>query len=180
MSLINGSRDATSGLVRCIASQPGAPQSPRMNKRVSIPKGSGGFTLIELLIAIIVIGVLAAVAFPSFLDSVKKGRRSEAYSAISAVQNAQERWRGNNALYATTMTALSMPASTPGGYYQVTIASADAVSYEIKADGSTSSQASDGQCAKLAVRMQNGAITYSGCATCSSFTFAASHPCWAQ
>lgn len=153
-----------------------------MKTSASTPENSHGFTLIELLIAVIVLGVLAAVALPSFLDSVKKGRRSEAYSAVSAVQNAQERWRGNNANYATTVAALGLPTTTAGGYYQVSIDSttANATNYTVIADGSSSSQASDGQCAKLAVRVQGGDISYAGCASCSTYTFTASHPCWSR
>ena len=41
-------------------------------------KKTSGFTLIELLITIAVVGILAAIAVPSFQEQVRKGRRAEA------------------------------------------------------------------------------------------------------
>ena len=68
-----------------------------------------GFTLVEVMIAVVIVGLLAAVAIPAFTDSVRKSRRAEAFSALSAVQLAQERWRGNNASYASELA--NTPAS---------------------------------------------------------------------
>ena len=59
--------------------------------------GQPGFTIVELTIALVVVGVLASIALPSFMDAIRKSRRSDAFAALSAVQQAQERWRGNNA-----------------------------------------------------------------------------------
>ena len=52
------------------------------------------------MIVVAVVGILAALALPSFFDSIRKGRRSEAVAALAQVQQAQERWRANNATYA--------------------------------------------------------------------------------
>jgi type IV pilus assembly protein PilE len=142
---------------------------------------SRGFTLIELIIAVAILGILTAVALPSFLDSMRKGRRAEAFSAISALQQAQERWRGNNAAYTSTLANLNVAATTtPGGYYAISVANATATGYVVTADGSSSSQASDGNCGKLSVQVNGGAITYGSCKSCSIFTYAASDACWAK
>jgi len=142
---------------------------------------SRGFTLIELIIAVAILGILTAVALPSFLDSMRKGRRAEAFSAISALQQAQERWRGNNAAYTSTLADLNVAATTtPGGYYAISVANATATGYVVTADGSSSSQASDGNCGKLSVQVNGGAITYGSCKSCSIFTYAASDACWAK
>ncbi len=45
-----------------------------------------GFTLIELMIVVAIIGILAAVAIPAFLDYMKKGKRSEAEVNLGAIQ----------------------------------------------------------------------------------------------
>ena len=69
------------------------------------PVASAGFTLVELVIAIVVVAILTAIALPTFLDQIRKSRRSEAFTALAAAQQAQERWRGNNAAYAGSLTA---------------------------------------------------------------------------
>jgi type IV pilus assembly protein PilE len=50
-----------------------------------------GFNLIELVIAIAIIGILAAVAYPSYNDSVRKSRRAEAKAALTEVAQWLER-----------------------------------------------------------------------------------------
>lgn len=151
---------------------------------ISSHRRSSGFTLIELMIAVVIVGILLAVAFPSFMDSIRKGRRSEAFSALAAMQQAQERYRGNNPSYASTSElATASPAAVasptrPGGYYTLSVASPSATSYIVTADGSGSSQAADGNCAKLSVEISGGRIQYGSCKSCSTFTYAVRDACW--
>ena len=77
--------------------QPPAMRQPsRLATAASMPRG---FSLIELMIAIAVVGLLTAVAWPSFMESVRKSRRSEALAAMAAIQQAQERWRASHPSY---------------------------------------------------------------------------------
>jgi type IV pilus assembly protein PilE len=144
-----------------------------------------GFTLIELMITVVVVGLLAAVAFPSFLDSIRKGRRSEAFTALSAVQQAQERWRSNNASYATDLTSaapagLGLLATTPSGYYGVTLANVTPTGYEVIATAvSGTSQANDGACVKLGVQLAAGNLTYAS-SSGGSLTYANTDKCWSR
>ena len=146
-----------------------------------------GFTLVELMITVLVLGVLAALAYPSFLDSIRRSRRAEAMSALAAVQQAQERWRANQANYSTSLEDLRQPATTPSGYYTISVAAPAVgdgtiatgyVATAVGIDGTT--QAADAQCRRLSVRQLGGNLAYAGCGSCETFTYTATHPCWAR
>jgi type IV pilus assembly protein PilE len=70
-----------------------------MNKGIRMK--SKGFTLIELLVVIAIVGILAAIAIPSFNEQVAKSRRSEAMRGLGDLQLRQERWRASNTSYGT-------------------------------------------------------------------------------
>ena len=50
-----------------------------------------GFTLIEVMVVLVIVATLAAIAWPSYMDSVRKGWRSEARSALMRQMQEQER-----------------------------------------------------------------------------------------
>ncbi|MGO1069262.1 type IV pilin protein [Lysobacter sp. CA199] len=61
------------------------------------PSVQSGFTLIELMIAVTVVGILAAIAIPSYQDSVRKGRRGQAKAdLVEAVQAMERHYTANN------------------------------------------------------------------------------------
>ena len=136
-----------------------------------------GFTLIEIMIAVAIVAILAAIALPSFMDSVRKGRRSEAFAALAGLQQAQERWRGNNANYGAMADLPAVSATTPNSYYAMTIAGNNAMGYTGTATGQ-GRQADDGVCKVLAVRVLGGNISYGSGAAAADWTDPGR--CWAR
>lgn len=145
-----------------------------------------GFTLIELMIVVVVVAILAAVAFPSFMGSIRKGRRSEAFTALAAVQQAQERWRGGHSSYTTTLADLSVNSPTPSGYYALTLAAPNTPAtvnngyIAIAEAQSGTTQAGDTQCSKIGVQLSGGNVSYCSGGNCTSSTFANTDPCWSR
>jgi type IV pilus assembly protein PilE len=141
-----------------------------------------------LIVAVAVMGILAAIAVPSFMSSIRKSRRSEAYSAISSIQLAQERWRANNPQYASSLTAaapsgLGMQATTPNNYYALSLSGVTATGYTVLAIPPTgSSQIKDGSCAQLSVLVNVGTIYYGSASATGTISYPGSYPsnnpCW--
>ena len=63
---------------------------------------SKGFTLIELMITVAIIGVISAIAFPSYTAYVTRGKRTECRSAVMQVMQQQERYYTQQNTYTTT------------------------------------------------------------------------------
>lgn len=145
-------------------------------------RGQAGFTLIELAIAVAIVALLASIALPGFLDSLRKSRRSEAFAALTAVQQAQERWRANNATYSADLTGqLQLPAVTAKGNYAIAITAATATGHTVQATV-RGGQAGDTACAVMALQAVAGTIRYGSASADGSLSEPLSDPkrCWSQ
>jgi type IV pilus assembly protein PilA len=74
----------------------------RLRKRLA---ASEGFTLIELLVVIVIIGILLAIAVPSYLGFRNNALDTSAKANVRAAIPAAEGWYANNGTYATLTTA---------------------------------------------------------------------------
>lgn len=77
---------------------------------------SGGFTLIELMIVVAVIGILGAIAYPTYQDSVRKSRRADARSTLLQAAQWMERYYTVSNRYDQdrSPTPVSVTSTTPG------------------------------------------------------------------
>lgn len=70
--------------------------------RSSLQRNSG-FTLIEVMVVVAIIGILSAVAFPSYTEYIRRGNRAEATAALLEAQQFMERYYAANNRYSTTV-----------------------------------------------------------------------------
>jgi prepilin-type N-terminal cleavage/methylation domain-containing protein len=88
-----------------------------------------GFTLLELIIVVIVIGILASIALPRYIQIAEKGRCAEAKSILSSLRSAQIRYYAQYGTFAGVSTSLDTGAIT-GKYFTFGASTASAnISY---------------------------------------------------
>lgn len=120
-----------------------------------------GFTLIELMIVVVVVAILAAIAFPAYRDYVIRSNRATAKSVLTQVADRQEQFYVANKRYSNTLVELGYPATlfvgrnggatgVDGGnaIYTVSLENTGATTFTVAADVANR-QADDTRCTRF-------------------------------
>lgn len=77
-----------------------------------------GFSLMELMIAVVIVGILAAIALPSYQNSVRKGRRANAQSYMMALSQKEQQYFLDRRSYTTVKGAGGLDMDVPSDVAQ--------------------------------------------------------------
>lgn len=122
--------------------------------------------MIELAVAVAVMGILAAVAYPNYTAYVKRSRRADAMALLTSVVQAQERYRANKVAYTSDLTDLNLSTQSITRYYTVEIAGVGATPSLTSGYLATASvvssgpQARDSDCVSLAIKLEGARLSY--------------------
>ena len=137
-----------------------------------------GFTLIELMIVVVIVAVLASVAFPSYTQYVTRSHRQAGKNILYRLADRQEQYFIDNKQYASNLSTLGYAADTIGvdaggdittstdadRVYAVALANTSTTSYTVVATPQLRQASKDSACGKLLLT-QAGVRSVSGSST---------------
>jgi type IV pilus assembly protein PilE len=146
--------------------------------KTKVSRRTSGFTLLELMITVLVVAILGVIVYPTFMQSIYKGRRTDAKASLTEIQQAAERWRSNNTSYPPSLAAIYPTTTSKSGHYNLAFTPlGNATTYEVTATA-RGIQANDTQCYAMQISMGPSGITYKSSSDGSTFTESANDPCW--
>ncbi len=118
-----------------------------------------GFTLVEIVIVVLVIGILGAIAYPAYTDSVMRSKRAAARACLSNFATFMERFYTTNMRYDedASGTAVALPAldcataQNTGENYTYSLAAVAVNSFSLQAVPKGHQASQDTQCATLSL-----------------------------
>jgi type IV pilus assembly protein PilE len=93
-----------------------------------MPNTSRGFTLIEMMIVVVIVAILASIAFPSYQEYMRRSYRAEGQAFLNDVAARQERYYSQNYTYVTAVDKLSnlgVTDTSETGRYTLTLEATD-------------------------------------------------------
>lgn len=94
-----------------------------------------GFTLIELMIVVAIIGILAAIAIPNFMNYQCKAKQAEAKASLGNIKTMQEAYKAEYDAYTTSMGDVGFSINTTDARYTYSIVSANSTTFTARATG---------------------------------------------
>lgn len=110
-----------------------------------------GITLLELMIVVVIVGILAAFAYPSYRAQVMQTYRADGKAALMQISQQLERCYTRFSSYTNGGCAVTFPSDSPDGHYAVTAPTLTASAFTLAATPQ-GGQANDGKCGVLTLR----------------------------
>jgi type IV pilus assembly protein PilE len=128
-----------------------------------------GFTLIELMIVVAILAIVVAVGYPSYMEHVKKSRRAEGMGQLLELADRMERAYSDQGFYPPKGSVSDVyTATTDGGFYTLSIVTANNVSFTVSAAPTSLGGQNDDKCktftlTSLGLKSITGSVPTSHC-----------------